>query len=33
MGHGSLLEWVNGSWLTDSDPLPAALMGTQNIPT
>jgi len=23
VGHGSLLEWVNGSWVTVSDPLPA----------
>ena len=25
VGHGSLLEWVNGSWVTVSDPLPALL--------
>ena len=28
VGHGSLLEWVNGSWVTVSDPLPALDEGT-----
>jgi len=23
IGHGSLLEWFSGSWVTVSDPLPA----------
>ena len=30
VGHRSLLEWVNGSWVTVSDPLPA-LLSTRNI--
>jgi len=25
MGHGSLLEWVSGSWVTVSGPLPALI--------
>jgi len=32
MGHESLSEWVNGSWVTVSDALPALLSGTYNAP-